>query len=264
MAARRAGADPVTVEVTVRGEVAEQAVPYARTKVAHVVEKAHEPVLAAHVVLTAAPDPAVQRWARAEASLDLNGTPLRAHATASDMLGAVDLLEGKLQKNLGQHDSRTRTRHRWIGVASEHEWRHGDLPTQREDHFPRPPEDREVMRRKTFDLSPMTPDEAAFDMDMLGHDFYLFTDLTTGKDALVYRDGDGRFGIRGEAVPDGGTDALVERAGAAPTLSEAEAIDRLNVSGEPFLFYLDPESGRGRVLYLRYDGHYGLITAAAV
>jgi hypothetical protein len=101
-------------------------------------------------------------------------------------------------------------------------------------------------------------------MDMLGHDFYLFTDLTTGKDALVYRDGDGRFGIRGEALPDGGTAALVERAGAAPTLSEAEAIDRLNVSGEPFLFYLDPDSGRGRVLYLRYDGHYGLITAAAV
>ena len=98
MAARRAGADPVTVEVTVRGAVAEEAVPYARTKVAHVVEKAHEPVLAAHVVLTAAPDPAVQRWARAEASLDLNGTPLRAHATASDMLGAVDLLEGKLRR----------------------------------------------------------------------------------------------------------------------------------------------------------------------
>ena len=32
--------------------------------------------------------------------------------------------------------------------------------------------------------------------------------------------------------------------------------------GEPFVFYLDPETGRGRVLYIRYDGHYGLITAA--
>jgi hypothetical protein len=45
-------------------------------------------------------------------------------------------------------------------------------------------------------------------------------------------------------------------------LSEADAIARLNLSGEGFLFYLDPDSGRGRVLYLRYDGHYGLITAA--
>ena len=68
---------------------------------------------------------------------------------------------------------------------------------------------------------------------------------------MVYRDGEGRCGIPGEALPEGGTDALVERAGAAPTLSEAEAIDRLNVSGEQFLFYLDPDSGRGRVRYLR-------------
>jgi hypothetical protein len=55
---------------------------------------------------------------------------------------------------------------------------------------------------------------------------------------------------------------LVESAGAAPTLAEGEAISRLNLTGEPFLFYVDPDIGRGRVLYLRYDGHYGLITAA--
>ena len=264
MSGRRSTTQPVSVEVQARGPVPATVLAYARDKIDHVTRYASHPVLAARVVLTMAPDPALERPARAEASFDVSGTQIRAHALASDMTGAVDLLEEKLRDKLVHHQERERTRHRWIGVASEHEWRHGDLPTQREDHFPRPPEDREVMRRKTFDLSPMTPDEAAFDMDMLGHDFYLFTDLTTGKDALVYRDGDGRFGIRGEAVPDGGTDALVERAGTAPTLSEAEAIDRLNVSGEPFLFYLEPDSGRGRVLYLRYDGHYGLITAAAV
>ena len=262
MVTPRRAAGPVTIEVTKRGEVPESAVDYARAKVEHVLLYAHGPILAAHVVLTVAHDPAVQRRARAEASLDLNGTLVRAHAVASDMVSAVDLLEGKLRKNVVQHDDRTRTRHRWIGVATDHEWRHGDLPTRRDAYFPRPAEQREVVRRKTFTLEPMTPDEAAFEMDLLGHDFYLFEDRRSGKEAVVYRDREGRFAIRGEAVTEGDTTALVELAGAAPTLSESEAMTRLDLTGEPFLFYLDPDGRRGRVLYLRYDGHYGLITGA--
>jgi hypothetical protein len=49
----------------------------------------------------------------------------------------------------------------------------------------------------------------------------------------------------------------------APLLDTAEAIDRLRLSGQPFLFYLDGNHGRGCVLYHRYDGHYGLIDPQA-
>lgn len=262
MSARRAPAAPAPVEVTQRGEVPVGAADHAREKVAHVVRLAKDPILSAHVVLTAFPDPAVERSARAEASFDVNGTPVRAHAVEADMFAAVDLLEEKLERQLVQHADRLRTRHRWIGEAASHEWRHGDLPTARGPSYPRLPEDREVVRRKTFALQAMTPDEAAFDMDLLGHDFFLFTDLQSGKDAVVYRNGDGRFALKGEVVPYAEHETLLSVAGAAPTLSEADAMARLALSGEGFLFYLDPESGRGRVLYLRYDGHYGLITAA--
>jgi ribosomal subunit interface protein len=253
----------VTIEIVSRGPVPESATEYARTKIDHVTGYANHPVLAARVVLTSAQDPAMERPERAEASLDVNGTQIRAHALASDMTGAVDLLEEKLQKNLVQFQDRERTRHRWIGVASEGEWRHGDLPAAQEDHFRRPPQEREIVRRKTFALAPMTPDEAAYEMGLLGHDFYLFTDSGTGKDAVVYRNGTGRFAIRGESVVEGESAPLVEMVGSAPTLSDSEATTRLELSGEPFVFYLDPESGRGKVLYIRYDGHYGLITAAA-
>jgi ribosomal subunit interface protein len=262
MASRRPTLRPVSAEVLVRGPVPAGALDYAKDKVEHVAHYANQPVLAARAVLTMAQDPALERPARAEASLDVSGTQVRAHAVASDMTGAVDLLEAKLRDNLTQHQDRQRTRHRWIGVASEHEWRHGSLPRQPQAHFPRPPQEREVVRRKTFALAPMTPDEAAYEMGLLDHDFYLFTDSRSGKDAVVYRDGDGRFAIRGEAVPTGESASLVEMVGSAPTLSEAEAVSRLDLSGEPFVLYLDPQSGRGRVLYIRYDGHYGLITAA--
>lgn len=261
MPGRRPTLPRVTIETVVRGPVPESVVSYAASQVDHVLDYANHPVLGARLVLTQSQDPAMERPARAEASFDVNGTQLRAHAIASDMTGAVDLLEAKLRKNLRQYQDRQRTRHRGIGVSAEHQWRHGDLPTVREAHFPRPPQDREIVRRKTFALAPMTPDEAAYEMGLLGHDFYLFTDSRSGRDAVVYVDGEGRFAIRGEAVPNDQSASLVEMVGSAPMLSESEAVARLDLSGEPFVFYLDRETGRGRVLYLRYDGHYGLITA---
>lgn len=245
MSSRRPTASHATVDVQVHGPVPEDAVPYASDKVRHVIEYANQPVLAARVVLTMAPDPAIERPARAETSLDVSGTQVRAHAIASDMSGAVDLLEGKLRQNLLQHQERERTRHRWIGETTEGSWRHGTLPTSREAHYPRPPEEREVMRRKTFAVGPMTPDEAAYEMDLLAHDFYLFTDPSTGEDSVVFRD-------------DGGWRVVTDGA----LLTESEAITKLELSGEQFVLYRDVEGGRGRVLYVRYDGHYGLITAA--
>ena len=45
----------------------------------------------------------------------------------------------------------------------------------------------------------------------------------------------------------------------APVLRLDEAEERLDVGHEPFVFFVDAASGRGHVLYRRYDGHYGLI-----
>ncbi|MEV7189390.1 sigma 54 modulation/S30EA ribosomal C-terminal domain-containing protein [Kitasatospora sp. NPDC093102] len=47
-----------------------------------------------------------------------------------------------------------------------------------------------------------------------------------------------------------------------PCLTGAQARVRLDLSGLPFVFYTDAATGRGNVLYHRYDGHYGLITPA--
>jgi hypothetical protein len=193
--------------------------------------------------------------------LNVSGTQIGASATGVEMREAIDLLEGKLEQNLLQHQDHRRTRHRWIGVAADHEWRRGDLPTRRDAWFPRPAAEREVVRRKTFELEPMTSDEAAFEMDLLGHDFYLFRDATSSQDAVVFRDGEGNIAVHGEAVLRPDVPSGLEVVRTAPTLSEREAIGRLEVSGEPFVFYLDPETARGRVLYLRYDGHYGLISS---
>jgi hypothetical protein len=57
-----------------------------------------------------------------------------------------------------------------------------------------------------------------------------------------------------------GTVQVTLSAVAAPTLSTEEATERLELSGQPFVFYFDADHVRGRrVVYHRYDGHYGLL-----
>jgi len=250
--------EPAPVQVTLRDDVGSHAGAYAEEKIGQALSVARTQVLNAHVVLDHLHDPAVPRPARAEVSADIGGTTVRAHATAPTMGEAVDELGARLRRRLVQLQDRTRTRHRWTGVSTEHEWRHGDQPRQPVPHFPRPEESREVVRHKSFAAAPMTIDEAAFDMEMLDHDFYLFTDVESGGPALVHRLPDSGYGVKGEATAE--SVAAVTHEPSPPTLTDAEARIRLEADSEPFVFYLDPESGQGRVLYLRYDGHYGLIT----
>ena len=106
-------------------------------------------------------------------------------------------------------------------------------------------------------------DEAAFDMDQLDFDFYLFRDRVSGHDALLERRSDGSYRLtrlRSTAITHTPTTLTLEHAEhGAPTLVLDEAIERIGADGERFVFFANSATGRGNVLYRRYDGHYGLI-----
>jgi len=127
--------------------------------------------------------------------------------------------------------------------------------------YPRPAETREVVRRKTFATEPMTVDEAAWEMELLDHDFFLYTDLGSDQAALVRRLPEGGYEVQGAPGPTAVAHATADvvLGPPPPSLSEQEARSRLEADGETFVFYLEPGTGEGRVLYRRYDGHYGLI-----
>jgi ribosomal subunit interface protein len=233
----------IPIEYTARGTVPRGAAAYALRQVEHVLTKVAGRVLHVRVVLTHEPNPAFVHPARAEVSVDVNGTPVRARVEAAELQEAADLVVDRLQRQLVQLRARTRTRHRWLAVATEHEWRHGGAPEP-----PRPVSgDRPVIRRKTFSLEPMTPDEAAYEMDLLDHNFYLFT-RPDGADALIQRTENDGYAVLG---PTG-----------VPVLTLAEAKERLRSGHEPFVFYRDPDRSRGHVLYVRHDGRLGLITSS--
>jgi ribosome-associated translation inhibitor RaiA len=255
------------VEVVAGKEIPEAARTRARRKIAALVRYVNEPVLHARVRLTESRDPAVARPVIAQGNLDLNGRVLRAQVAAPTAHEAVGLLEARMRRRLDKMARDWQARRGGMPDAAPHEWRHINEPTLRPEYYPRPESERQVVRHKTFAPAELTPDEAASDMDLLDYDFYLFTDADTGQDSVIYRAGPTGYRLARVdpdpvRIPDTAVPlTLSDRP--APLLTVAEARKQLDATGLPFLFFAEPASGRGRVLYRRYDGHYGLVRPAA-
>lgn len=228
--------DDDQVIVTTKGEVSEAAREYAAGKVPRLHQHAHGPVLMTRIKLTQAEGQDVERNAIAEAAMDVGGRLVRGQVAAHRIDEAVDLLVDRMIRQLDQAAAKARSRER----------RPSGEPTVRPVRTAIPPEEREVVAHKSFAIDRATLDEAAFDMEVLDYDFFLFTDADDGRDKVVHRDADG----------------VVHLATEPPKESVDEALERLDAGGEPFVFFFDVDRRRGSVAYLRYDGHYGLIRPA--
>ena len=57
------------------------------------------------------------------------------------------------------------------------------------------PKEFDIVRNKHLDLKPMNAEEAVLQMDLLGHDFFVFEDADTNGTSIVYRRNDGRYGL---------------------------------------------------------------------
>ncbi|MFD8755388.1 sigma 54 modulation/S30EA ribosomal C-terminal domain-containing protein [Kitasatospora sp. NPDC059577] len=126
--------------------------------------------------------------------------------------------------------------------------------------------DPRIVRRKEPALVWCSPEAAARTMDAMDYHIHLFTDPATETDAVVYRVGPTGYRLARTvaAGPPGRRTAPITLSPyGAPRLSEARAVDRLVDAELPFLFFADPVSGRGRVLYRRFDGRLGLIAGRA-
>lgn len=239
----------------------------AREKVSAALQHAHEPVLFARAKLAVLADPALERPAVAQVNVNLNGRPIRVQAARETLRDAVDEVCDRLRERL-QRDARE-----WEAIrggrpqTEAHEWRHASVPTERPPYFPLPPEERQIVRHKTFGLRRQTVDEAAFDMAQLGYRFHLFTEDGTGSDSVLYLvDDEPHYRLSQlDPQPDRvtpGADWVSVSPQHPPVLRVEEAVERLNLGGWPFVFFQDAATGRGCLLYHRYDGHYGLITPA--
>jgi len=260
-----AGTRSVQVQAETQGAVPDDAVSYAVHQVSALLRKAPEPVLFARVSLIMAADPAVERPAVAQLNIDLNGRLVRAQAAGGTMREATHHACDRLRIRI------QRAGRNWAAIRGSQpvpgpgEWRHQSYPAAHLPFFPRPPGERTVVRRTSYASAHQTPAEAATDAELLDYDFCLFTEKSTGEDGVIYRSGDGyrlalarrrahRLGLVGPSIS--------VSSAPAPRLSEAEAISRLESTGQVFVFFVNAGTSRGNLIYHRYDGHYGLISPA--
>lgn len=205
---------------------------------------APRPLLHARGSLEHLPDPALARPILAKGSLEVGGRLVRARAAAATAAEAVDLLEARLRRNL--HD---------LAEREEDARRPGRAGPPA---FPETPSGR-IVRRTTYAAGPMTPEEAAWELQVLDQEFHLFTD-ETGEEALVLRLPDGTLGLKRVAGGGAYVEPFLVAPEPAPTLAPEEAIDLLAATGEQVLFFVERDRGRGAALYRRRDGDLGLVT----
>lgn len=258
------------VDISTEGEVSTEDRSRAVKTIGSVASTSGDHVLHASIRLRQAGDPALAEPAKARATIDLDGEPLRAHASGVTMTEAIDRLDERLRDRMTHVANHRRAIRRRGPSGTSGAWRHGDRPAQRPSSYPRPVEEREIVRHKTASPVDATLDEAVFDLEAMDHDFLLFRDLATGQDAVVARTAGGTYTVQYvdgplESSTDPGTVAAldVDRR-PPPEVSVRDAREHLDQTNEPWLFFRNVESGRGHVLYRRYDGHYGLVEPPAV
>jgi putative sigma-54 modulation protein len=125
----------------------------------------------------------------AEATLFINGTVLKAKEASEDMYASIDKMADKLERQVRRY--RGRQIDRWQGQDK-------NAPAAPEETVV--VEDEEdiearIVRTKQFQMKPMGAEEAVLQMDLLDHDFYVFTSAESGDINVVYRRRDGNYGL---------------------------------------------------------------------
>ena len=129
---------------------------------------------------------------KCEVLVHVKGHLLKAHASASEPFAALYAVCDKVEHQVKRlkdkrvarsHPKRVRTQRVEMPPLEDEEEDQQESQTAR------------IVKTKEFTIKPMTAEEAVLQMDLLGHDFFLFTSSETGRAAVIYRRNDGNFGL---------------------------------------------------------------------
>jgi ribosome-associated translation inhibitor RaiA len=201
----------------------------------------------------------------ADASAPDHGRVLAAHALGPTAITAAAAAMERLRRQL------RRTRDTEVALRNEPrviargiaELRR--LERQRPAPARKPPEEREIVHRRTYSDEPEPTLSAIADLLDDDQEFRLFVHVLTHEDVVVHWRDDGRVGLlhpQGSALAEEGPPVVPEPSRYSEPLSLAVARAEMDVLDHRFLYFIDADDGRGKVLYLRHDGDYGLVEPA--
>ena len=120
-----------------------------------------------------------------QVTIDSRGVLIRAQEKSKDMHTAIDKVVDVLSKRIERYKGKLYDKNRGVSFA-----RQGAAIEEEEIEAP-----KRVVKTKHFLVKPMPIDEAISQMELLGHDFFLFLDADTERLNLLYRRDDGNYGL---------------------------------------------------------------------
>ena len=121
-----------------------------------------------------------------EATINAKGTIFRAEETANDAYTGVDKVVDKLSSQMSRFKTKLQRKHK-----DHKEFFFGELP----DMTGPEPDEKQIVRRKKFDLLPMSVDEAVMQMELLEHSFYVFLNMESDSVNVVYKRKNNDYGL---------------------------------------------------------------------
>lgn len=122
---------------------------------------------------------------KVEATINAKGTIFRGEVRAEDPYDAVDRVIEKLSSQMSRFKTKLQKKYK-----GNKEIVFADLPAFEEEE-----EEIHVVKRKRFELEPMTVDEAIVQMELLAHTFYVFLNMETDSVNVVYKRDDNDYGV---------------------------------------------------------------------
>ena len=120
-----------------------------------------------------------------EITIPLKSFILRSEETKEDYYAAVDKTLDKLERQIRKNKTKLMSKHN----KNVKEFNFSEIETAEEKNTSK------IVKRKTIEVKPMNEEEAILQMELLGHEFYMYKDEETGLPAVVYKRKDGNYGI---------------------------------------------------------------------
>lgn len=165
---------------------------YAEEKIGNSMKVMDISPLDAEVVLFVEKNPAISRPASCEVTLRTKGHIVRVEEREDDMYAAIDVAAAKVLRQLRKYKTRVIDRK---GARSE---TIREMPTEEiglDALMQELSAEEEVVRIKEVEFEPLTEEEALIKMDLLGHDFFVYTDRDTNAVHVLYRRKNGGYGL---------------------------------------------------------------------
>lgn len=165
-------------------EISDSIRTYAEEKLGKLDRQLHELTLV-ELELAVEKNPSIAASQIAEATVYTKGPVLRAREASSDMKASIDQLTEKLLRQVEHYrDRRSRRPARGNGSIQ------GGAAALSDEE-----DDPQIVKVKQFAVKPMSAEEAVLQMDLLGHDFFVFRNADTGEMNVVYRRKNGGYGL---------------------------------------------------------------------